>query len=763
MANKLKGDNQGATLVLVMIAMAFVGILGAAIVSMSLTNYKIKAVDRQAKDNFYETEAVMDEIKAKVESRISEEISRAYQQYLSSYLNIATEEQRKEAFRDWCLNGVASTSSPWKSEGVIKALGGSSLPSDLNWGEFLNLMKTETDPVNGSKNKYYVTALGNTEGNASILTKREEAKLQVDAVRGRVTLKNVKVAYEEKGYRTTITADIVTQTPSLTGGKNLSTANAAFQGYSLIADDQILVENGSGNETKGNVYAGEGGIVVKALEEAPSVSGSYHYSIGAEKIITRGDIKVVDHGWLNLGAEASGGVKPDIWAQNIITEKEKAAKDSTKRNKLDIEGICYIANDMKINKKKSTVAFHNDSEYYGYNYNEKNKEGEVPASQYSSAIFVNGADSSLDLKGLYKLSLSGRAFISAAQAGGAGRAEFPTGESLSTKSIQLAYLVPNEYITDDIKINPMPLDSYTPYETNLEGLLKIQQLKADGIYSYLNQTAPVVVIFPNLPTSYTPMAYCYYNFKNQQAAADYFKEYYNRNTDDINQKAGYYLTGAGIEIDQGSMGILQLSGNGFIFGNGTSALIPEKMDPDHAGSHNYAQARRLGTRYSNITKTLDENRGSQNSPSIFETVIDTSQTAAIPSGTQDFLEIDFDGDGIKDGGIYVINNKGGAEFILDPSVLNGIVAATGDVLVQDSFQGVILSGGTIKFENNNMVTAADEDLVKRLLEYDLSNEKKVVKYFKGYLDGSSGSASGSASGTAMSDWVYFENWIKNEE
>ena len=64
-----KTDNKGSALVVVIIAMAFIGILASVLMYMSLLNYQMKVNNLKAKDNFYSAETVLDEIRSYMEHR----------------------------------------------------------------------------------------------------------------------------------------------------------------------------------------------------------------------------------------------------------------------------------------------------------------------------------------------------------------------------------------------------------------------------------------------------------------------------------------------------------------------------------------------------------------------------------------------------------------------------------------------------------------------------------------------------------------------
>ena len=158
---------------------------------------------------------------------------------------------------------------------------------------------------------------------------------------------------------------------------------------------------------------------------------------------------------------------------------------------MDVSGRMYVANDLILSGKGSSVSL--AGQYYGYgNTNastnnatveKKDDEGNPvldgegnpvmedvavnPASS-SSAIVINGKDSTVDLLGLTTLQLAGRAYVSLPQEGEAdnGLPHVLMGESISVKSNQIAYLVPPECVgTLDGKTiigqNPIPFTTWS--------------------------------------------------------------------------------------------------------------------------------------------------------------------------------------------------------------------------------------------------------------------------------------------------------------
>ena len=83
---RLKKDDRGASIVIVIIAMAMIGILATSILWMSYMNYQIKINDVKNKDSFYSAETVVEQIMAGVQNEASKAASSAYQEVMKRLL-----------------------------------------------------------------------------------------------------------------------------------------------------------------------------------------------------------------------------------------------------------------------------------------------------------------------------------------------------------------------------------------------------------------------------------------------------------------------------------------------------------------------------------------------------------------------------------------------------------------------------------------------------------------------------------------------------
>ena len=77
-----KLNNRGSSIVVVVIAMAMIGVLATSILWMSYMNYRIKVNDIRNKESFYTAETVVEQIMAGVQGEASKAAAEAYQEVL---------------------------------------------------------------------------------------------------------------------------------------------------------------------------------------------------------------------------------------------------------------------------------------------------------------------------------------------------------------------------------------------------------------------------------------------------------------------------------------------------------------------------------------------------------------------------------------------------------------------------------------------------------------------------------------------------------
>ena len=101
-----KRDNRGSSIVIVIIAMAMIGILATTLLWMSYMNYMIKISDMRNKESFYSAEEVVEQIMAGLQNTSSTAVGTAYKEVMTNWDGLETEENRFSTFATVYLDTV---------------------------------------------------------------------------------------------------------------------------------------------------------------------------------------------------------------------------------------------------------------------------------------------------------------------------------------------------------------------------------------------------------------------------------------------------------------------------------------------------------------------------------------------------------------------------------------------------------------------------------------------------------------------------------
>lgn len=540
MENVRRKRYYGASLLFVVIAVAFVGILATIVTRITVINLNIKSVDRQTKKNFYSAESVMDEVDIAVESLTADAMKTAYVDIMSEYVTTAysTTDQNSIQVRFAYL---------YLKELVEKlSNGNSSIASDytMSHGAIYDVkvikekMKDLLEADESSKSVKCWDYVDETISNPNLV-------LTFDTSSGgerSLTLKNVRVEYYETDSNgekksTWLKTDIKVSAPNL----SFESGNIypEFTKYSIIGDNKVSASIFSKNDVvNGSVYAGSEGLSIKGYSgEANSTDGET-LTIGGTgtNVITRGDVEVVQGGRLCLGTDESDIT---VWTENLNTVAGSGSSTgSTAPAKLTVYGNAYVHDDLSLNSPYSLVSYLSGN-YFGYTFNRDNstRAGTYVNSNYSSAIVLNGRHSSLYMgDSMESILLGGQAYISRNyDREAANKKDILLGQSLSVKSDQKFYMVSNDDLADGFK-NPM---SWEAYQNNIAdptkgtkisgGRTPLVSEKYNQLKNLLDKTEPVTTYVVNMTmtssSADTAMVYMYYNFRNYECANTYFKNY----------------------------------------------------------------------------------------------------------------------------------------------------------------------------------------------------------------------------------------------
>ena len=416
-----------------------------------------------------------------------------------------------------------------------------------------------------------------------------------------------------------------------------STASAKLGSYAIVANTGLKSE-GVGGTVTGDVFAGNGGV---------SVELGSKLSIAEGDLTCKGDIVTADS---NSSSFVFGPGGNDLWSRGI-----KAGRSSS----MNISGNCRVEDDLVLNGK-SVVSL--SGSYLGFG------ESKTDAKK-SSSIIVNSIDAaapaSLNLSGLTNLTLGGLSFINP-------EAQTPVvmGQSMSVKSDQLAYLVPAECISVPTGTTLLSAGNPLLYQGTV---LQNVTVNADKVLWKIGETERKLSYYTTQFTQMTQnmnsgadpirMHFVFLKFPSVAKANEYFKDYFTVYPDKIKQYYDIYLK---LTTSPATQSVT--AGNSFAADNGGVLAL----EPATAVATGSAQTQFSGFS-SPYTKFVD---------------------SAKISSTMEFSE----------GGAVlarVISNAGGAAaYEIGAGETAKLIIAAGNVLVKNSYTGIIISGGTVSVQSN---------------------------------------------------------------
>lgn len=375
--------DKGAAMVMVIVAIAFIGMLVAMVLYMSYANYLMKNNDRRAKDNFYTAESVLDIINVGLQKDVSDCMAQAYVKVMQRSSDMEPEQMTTE-FRKIFVERITSAD-------YLKG-------ADANHYNQTHL----TDMWKGASITV-ASALGQKE--AAYLGANGDHTMVVSSSNTYVKLQNLHIVYTDAhGFVSIIDTDIRIDTPELDFAE--STNRLTLENYSLIANTQLVTDGhnatagaAAGTYVTGSVFGGYDGIMIANDNDLtfkmdpndapdPSDPGAAKpsYNLAADNI-------TIDH--VN-----NGGKKLQV--DGIY--KTYVSDINVNSSNLDLDGETYVSDDMDISGRRSNVTL--KGSYVGYGYAEN-------GAKNSSSILINGADTTLDFTDLENLMLSGHAFVGA--------------------------------------------------------------------------------------------------------------------------------------------------------------------------------------------------------------------------------------------------------------------------------------------------------------------------------------------------------------
>lgn len=817
-------DNRGFSLINVIIAVAFIGIMGMLVLYLALHNYQMKVAGIKGKDSFYTAEQALEEIRLGLQQDAGDAMSRAYIKVMETY-NVdndskdgVLEEIRQAAFEKGFLEELQKSLQTSDQNGTQQV---------AQTGQYsMEHLKTYVDlesKINQDKETLIVT---NPEG--------KDPVLEVEETKG-MLLKNLKVIYvDPKGLASIIETDIRLGIPKV----QFPTPSTLPDLMSMIvvAEGGIVCEGQQGSTTTitGSIYAGTIDTDKETAlknENATSIwtkSGASLSITSGDKVVTAAEIKV------DNGSKFSAASGANLWSRGLRV------------NSADVEflGTTYFADDLTVEKgQRSTVTIQGDYYGYGYpstakkslNYTQDAAAGTTDGRKYdnasdadlSSAIVINGRDTTLDLSGVNRLLLAGRNYVaSSSVASGSDtlNTDVMTGDSISVKGAQLAYLLPYSLLNLDdgtAKSNPMTMTAYNDSGLKDKSASEIVEwdtpvaawggktLREIGVDS----NNPVQTVFYN---GQGGTVYFYLNFSDDAKASAFMSDYYSQQQDKMDQYFSFYFgPDAGITLrNQNSFTRYVTNGNVLTYDgvqssgslrNATDPALSDNLSQEEVNLQNtwYALNRKMITSVDLLKNDVADSDGithdeSLYTRSVFDNLVNEKQMVQFLEKSGTNLQYTFTADADNDN-LQAIMVHNGASSTFEVKNESGsstqtvtgtnttlkitssmaeklrLVICTGDVEIEPgvNFKGIIMAKGKITLDAGAKLESAPLDAAKVFQSVIGSNEGKISPqdfFWEGdkYVLGNSTSTdddntggTGSNSDTyKLADYVNYENWRK---
>lgn len=453
---KKRRDDRGSAIVIVIIAMAMIGILATTMLWMAYMNYMIKVADVRNKNSFYTAEEVVEQIMSGLRQDSAEAVGIAYREVLAKWDNLESEAARSNLFMTTYMDTLIdkfkhpTQGSAYYDRDILKSyVDKEAFPSSRTPGSSAPAASVDEEAWKNGGPGDPSDPAGDTAPAAMEIVNNNS-----------IILKNIYVSCTDAEDRVSIVkTDICLDVPKLVFENNGS-IDALYQ-YSLIGGEGIEMHVPGIISAQGSMYAGTdalgaGGLTLGIRTEADGtktkVGNTSLVLEDALRVISRGDI-VVEGPASALNVRDVLGQDNRVYAKNITLNSAAASLDSK----------VYVANDLTLDGVGSRVAL--TKEYYGYGSSALNGlPGEAAInSANSSAIIINGRDSTVDMSAVTRLLVAGRSYISPRIGNAAGEVASDTrtpvtpgsaspskpvmmGESIAIKGGQVAYLVPAECI-----------------------------------------------------------------------------------------------------------------------------------------------------------------------------------------------------------------------------------------------------------------------------------------------------------------------------
>ena len=685
-----KLNDQGSSLVTVIVSIIFIAMLGMLVLSATFVNMRYKVNETKKKEAFYQCEAGLDEITSGIRQLVADCSQAGYLSVLENYKSFSGNEvmiqkqyyqECRKKFRDYLTVTGTNQIDVSKLNGYVKTSG------------------ISVEFPNTAIDSYNVTIDPSTD-------------------KTHITIQGLLVKYDKTmtggtpPIHSEISTDIEVDFPVLKGGaivNNVLASDPVYLDYSMIADKGINCTASSARIT-GNVYAGGPFLIGSGLNQST-------LNMDSDCIIVKEELNV--HQGSSLGVNITDFTSGDassittknkqLWVGNLITSPETNMGNET-RLKLGINS--FVQDDLALNAKNSQVDILGN--YAGYGTWNNTDPADIKSG---SAIIINGNKSELQLKS-GSLCLGGYAYVSVPETVSVGgstttvyKNEVLTGESVGIRNYQSIYLAPAECTNNGH--NPAMFNEVDG--SDLEDEINLGQLKTTlHIPDEALEGKGVKAI------RYTPAlgaeeeVYYFVNFKTPQKATSFFAAYTGEpaHSDWGEVQNTTFQAKVNIECsDIRSNGNVIQRAN--LDGSGSSLAMSSAFDPNVGISGEIVGT--MPITFYNLYRTLkkEDVEGTDENTTPYSSYVVTGLVNNLSNQyskkyNDTYQEVLSPGANYR---YHLVVMKG--DYTVD-SEDRGIIIASGDVTVKSQFTGLILSGGKIILEEGGKIYR-DKQLVKEAL------------------------------------------------
>lgn len=458
---QLKLNNNGSSIVFVVVTIIFIGLLASLILALSASSMKMKSVDYYSRQNFFEGEEYSNKIYAEIgmnavgilgeaytttmgklenssissEAELNEYLKTLYYKKMLIYMRMATT-ANVDSFVATPSTVVEIPTSDIRVTDQLKPLltgmiKDTTAPAD----------PTQPDPQLDIKGKVVCDMQGGQNSDGEYYPT--------------ITVNDVHIQYvnPENNFESNYTFDIVVRYPEwdFTYSNPVSSKSDidTFLDYILISNDAIVFD-GVDETINGSIATGDNSIDANNIDENIGIrvvrgssvtfntapAGKYFYEplevVATDNLVIESSAVNSSSVWINGG---------ELWVNSVLLKKGTTMDDENNTNGSSFVTsgtTSFIQDDLQLDGDYSTAIIAG-GEYLGYSYNATMGAN---SQNYSSAIIINGNNSRINISNLNRLYVNGLAYIDYVSK----NVPYRTGESLAIKGVQDCYLVPDDYM-----------------------------------------------------------------------------------------------------------------------------------------------------------------------------------------------------------------------------------------------------------------------------------------------------------------------------